>query len=193
MQRIGVFVCWCGSNIAATVDVERVSQALAKEPGVVFSTNYQYMCSQTGQQMIQDKIHELGLTGVVICSCSPRMHEQTFRKACEKAGLNGYMVEIANIREQCSWIHKDKEEATEKAVILGRAAIAKVQLNAPLTAGTSPVTKRALVIGGGIAGIQAALDLADTGYDVTLVEKNPSVGGVMAQLDKTFPTMDCSI
>jgi len=121
MQRIGVFVCWCGSNIAATVDVERVSQALAKEPGVVFSTNYQYMCSQTGQQMIQEKIHEYGLTGVVICSCSPRMHEQTFRKTCEKAGLNPYMVEIANIREQCSWIHKDKEAGTEKAIILGRA------------------------------------------------------------------------
>ena len=151
MQRIGVFVCWCGSNIAATVDVERVSQALSKEPGVVFSTNYQYMCSQTGQQMIQDKIHEYGLTGVVICSCSPRMHEQTFRKTCEKAGLNPYMVEIANIREQCSWIHKDKEAGTEKAIILGRAAIAKVHLNAPLTAGSSPVTKRALVIGGGMA------------------------------------------
>ena len=161
MQRIGVFVCWCGSNIAATVDVERVSQALSKEPGVVFSTNYQYMCSQTGQQMIQDKIHEYGLTGVVICSCSPRMHEQTFRKTCEKAGLNPYMVEIANIREQCSWIHKDKEAGTEKAIILGRAAIAKVHLNAPLTAGSSPVTKRALVIGGGIAGIQTALDLAE--------------------------------
>ena len=151
MQRIGVFVCWCGSNIAATVDVETVSQALAKEPGVVFSTNYQYMCSQTGQQMIQEKIHEYGLTGVVICSCSPRMHEQTFRKTCEKAGLNPYMVEIANIREQCSWIHKDKEAGTEKAIILGRAAIAKVHLNAPLTAGSSPVTKRALVIGGGMA------------------------------------------
>mgnify|MGYP000799532016 FL=1 len=151
MQRIGVFVCWCGSNIAATVDVERVSQALAKEPGVVFSTNYQYMCSQTGQQMIQEKIHEYGLTGVVICSCSPRMHEQTFRKTCEKAGLNPYMVEIANIREQCSWIHNDKEAGTEKAIILARAAIAKVHLNAPLTAGSSPVTKRALVIGGGMA------------------------------------------
>jgi len=192
MQRIGVFVCWCGSNIAATVDVERVSQALSKEPGVVFSTNYQYMCSQTGQQMIQDKIHEYGLTGVVICSCSPRMHEQTFRKTCEKAGLNPYMVEIANIREQCSWIHKNREEATEKAVILGRAAIAKVQLNAPLTAGTSPVTKRALVIGGGIAGIQTALDIADAGFEVDIVEKKPTIGGKMTQIDKTFPTLDCA-
>ena len=189
MQKIGVFVCHCGTNIAATVDVETVAQTLGKEPGVVFATDYPYMCSQTGQQMIQDKIHELGLTGVVICSCSPRMHEQTFRKACHKAGLNDYMVEIANIREQCSWIHKDKQEATEKAIILGRAAIAKVQLNAPLTAGTSPVTKRALVIGGGIAGIQTALDIAEAGFEVDIVEKQPTIGGKMTQIDKTFPTL----
>ena len=192
MQKIGVFVCHCGTNIAATVDVEKVAQTLGKEPGVVFATDYPYMCSQTGQQMIQDKIHELGLTGVVICSCSPRMHEQTFRKACHKAGLNDYMVEIANIREQCSWIHKDKQEATEKAVILGRAAIAKVQLNAPLTAGTSPVMKRALVIGGGIAGIQTALDIAEAGFEVDIVEKQPTIGGKMTQIDKTFPTLDCA-
>ena len=192
MHKIGVFVCWCGSNIAATVDVQAVSDALAKEPGVVFSTNYQYMCSQAGQDLIAEKIHELGLTGVVICSCSPRMHEATFRKTCEKAGLNPYMVEIANIREQCSWIHKDKESATEKAVILGRAAIAKVQLNAPLTAGTSPVVKRALVIGGGIAGIQTALDIADAGFPVDIVEKKPTIGGKMTQIDKTFPTLDCA-
>ena len=127
MQKIGVFVCHCGTNIAATVDVARVAEMLGREPGVVFATDYPYMCSQTGQQMIQDKIRELGLTGVVICSCSPRMHEQTFRKACAIAGLNDYMVEIANIREQCSWIHKDRQEATEKAILLGRAAIAKVK------------------------------------------------------------------
>lgn len=192
MQKIGVFVCWCGSNIAATVDVEAVSQALSKEPGVVFSTNYQYMCSQTGQDLIQDKIKQFGLTGVVICSCSPRMHENTFRKTCEKAGLNPYLVEIANIREQCSWIHKDKAAATEKAIILGRAAIAKVQLNAPLHAGTSPVKKRALVIGGGIAGIQTALDIADAGFPVDIVEKQPTIGGKMTQIDKTFPTLDCA-
>ena len=192
MQKIGVFVCWCGSNIAATVDVEAVSQALSKEPGVVFSTNYQYMCSQTGQDLIQEKVHELGLTGVVVCSCSPRMHENTFRKTCEKAGLNPYMVEIANIREQCSWIHKDKAEATKKAIILGRAAIAKVMLNAPLQAGTSPVKKRALVIGGGIAGIQTALDIADAGFEVDIVEKKPTIGGKMTQIDKTFPTLDCA-
>ena len=192
MQRIGVFVCWCGSNIAATVDVQAVSEALAREPGVVFSTNYQYMCSQTGQDLIQNKIHEYGLTGVVVCSCSPRMHETTFRKTCEKAGLNPYMVEIANIREQCSWIHKNRDEATAKAIILGRAAIAKVQLNAPLTAMTSPVTKRALVIGGGIAGIQTALDIADAGFEVDIVEKQPTIGGKMTQIDKTFPTLDCA-
>ena len=192
MQRIGVFVCWCGSNIAATVDVEKVSQVLAQEPGVVFSTNYQYMCSQAGQELIQESIKNYNLTGVVICSCSPRMHETTFRKACEKAGLNPYMVEIANIREQCSWIHKDKETATEKAVVLGRAAIAKVHLNAPLTAGKSPVKKRALVIGGGIAGIQTALDIADAGFEVDIVEKQPTIGGKMTQIDKTFPTLDCA-
>ncbi len=192
MQKIGVFVCWCGSNIAATVDVEAVSQALGREPGVVFSTNYQYMCSQTGQELIREKIRELGLTGVVVCSCSPRMHENTFRKTCERAGLNPYMVEIANIREQCSWIHKDRQAATQKAIVLGRAAIAKVLLNAPLQAGTSPVRKRALVIGGGIAGIQTALDIADAGFAVDLVEKQPTIGGKMTQIDKTFPTLDCA-
>ena len=192
MQRIGVFVCWCGSNIAATVDVQQVAKVLGQEPGVVFSTDYQYMCSQAGQELIQNSIREYNLTGVVICSCSPRMHETTFRKTCEKAGLNPYMVEIANIREQCSWIHKDMATATEKAVILGRAAIAKVHLNAPLTAGKSPVTKRALVIGGGIAGIQTALDIADAGFEVDIVEKKPTIGGKMTQIDKTFPTLDCA-
>ena len=192
MQRIGVFVCWCGSNIAATVDVKNVAETLGKEPGVVFSADYQYMCSQAGQDLIKDSIKEHKLTGVVICSCSPRMHEATFRKAAAAAGINPYMVEIANIREQCSWIHKDMATATEKAIILGRAAIAKVHLNAPLTAGESPVTKRALVIGGGIAGIQTALDIADAGYEVDIVEKSPTIGGKMAQIDKTFPTLDCA-
>ena len=156
------------------------------------SVNYQYMCSQAGQEMIASAIAEHRLTGVVVCSCSPRMHEATFRKTCEKAGLNPYMVEIANIREQCSWIHKDKAVATEKAIILGRAAIAKVQLNAPLTAGESPVVKRALVIGGGIAGIQTALDIAEAGFPVDIVEKEPTIGGKMTQIDKTFPTLDCA-
>lgn len=192
MQRIGVFVCWCGSNIAATVDVQKVSELLRNEPGVVISENYQYMCSQAGQDMIKNAIHEHGLTGIVICSCSPRMHEATFRKTAAAAGINPYMVEIANVREQCSWVHKDIADATEKAVILGRAAIAKVNLNAPLVPGETPVTKRALVIGGGIAGIQTALDIADAGFEVDIVETKPTIGGKMAQLDKTFPTLDCA-
>ena len=192
MQRIGVFVCWCGSNIAGTVDVQKVAEALRNEPGVVHSANYQYMCSQAGQELIKDAIKEHKLTGIVVCSCSPRMHEATFRKTAQAAGLNPYMVEIANIREQCSWIHKDMAEGTEKAIVLGRTAIAKVNLNAPLTPGESPVTKRALVIGGGIAGIQTALDIADAGFYVDIVEKKPTIGGKMAQLDKTFPTLDCA-
>lgn len=192
MQRIGVFVCWCGSNIAATVDVQKVSELLRNEPGVVISENYQYMCSQAGQDMIKNAIHEHGLTGIVICSCSPRMHEATFRKTAAAAGINPYMVEIANVREQCSWVHKDIADATEKAVILGRAAIAKVNLNVPLVPGETPVTKRALVIGGGIAGIQTALDIADAGFEVDIVETKPTIGGKMAQLDKTFPTLDCA-
>ena len=151
MQRIGVFVCHCGSNIAATVDVKKVVELAAKEPGVVHAEDYQYMCSEAGQAKIQEAIKEKNLTGVVVCSCSPRMHEATFRKAAERAGLNPYMVEIANIREHCSWIHKDMEEATKKAVILARAAIAKVNLNTPLQPGESRVTKRALIIGGGMA------------------------------------------
>ena len=192
MQRIGVFICWCGSNIAATVDVVKVAETIKNEPGVAFAANYQYMCSENGQQLIKQAIKEHNLTGIVVGACSPRMHEATFRKAAEEAGLNPYMVEIANIREHCSWIHKDMDEATEKAVILVRTAIAKVKLNAPLTAGESPVAKRALVIGGGIAGIQAALDIADAGFKVDIVEKNATIGGRMAQLDKTFPTLDCS-
>ena len=192
MQRIGVFICWCGSNIAATVDVKKVAETIKSEPGVVYSENYQYMCSENGQQLIKQAIKEHNLTGIVVGACSPRMHEATFRKAAEAAGLNPYMVEIANIREHCSWIHKDMDEATEKAVVLVRTAIAKVKLNAPLQAGESPVKKRALVIGGGIAGIQAALDIADAGFEVDIVEKNATIGGRMSQLDKTFPTLDCS-
>ena len=192
MQRIGVFVCHCGTNIAGTVDVGTVAQTLGKEPGVVVATDYQYMCSEAGQNLIKDAVKEHNLTNVVICSCSPRMHEATFRKAAASVGLNPYMVEVANIREQCSWIHKDKEEATRKAIVLGRTAIAKVRLNAPLTAGETPVTKRALVIGGGIAGIQSALDIADAGFEVDTVEKQPTIGGKMTQIDKTFPTLDCA-
>jgi len=192
LQKIGVFICWCGSNIAATVDVKKVAEAALHEPGVVFSADYQYMCSESGQTLMKNTIKEKGLTGVVVCSCSPRMHEATFRKAAESCGLNPYMVEIANIREHVSWIHKNMEEATEKAVILMRAAVAKVNLNQSLVAGKSDVVKRALVIGGGIAGIQTAIDIADAGYEVDIVEKKPTIGGKMSQLDKTFPTLDCA-
>ena len=192
MPRIGVFVCWCGSNIAGTVDVQAVAEALKNEPGVVLATTYQYMCSGAGQQMIREAIAEHRLTGLVVCSCSPRMHEATFRKTAAAAGLNPYMVEIANIREQCSWVHKDMTAGTEKAILLGRAAVAKVNLNTPLTPGETPVTKRALVIGGGIAGIQTALDIAEAGFPVDIVEQKPTIGGKMAQLDKTFPTLDCA-
>ncbi len=192
MQRIGVFVCHCGTNIAGTVDVKAVAEALKNEPGVVFSTDYQYMCSQAGQDLIKNAIAEHKLTGVVVCSCSPRMHEATFRKTVAAAGLNSYMLEIANVREQCSWVHKEMPIGTEKAIILGKAAVAKVNLNAPLIPGESPVTKRALVIGGGIAGIQTALDIADAGFPVDIVETKPTIGGKMAQLDKTFPTLDCA-
>ena len=192
MQRIGVFVCHCGTNIAGTIDVKAVAEAVKHEQGVVFSTDYQYMCSQAGQNMIIDAVKENNLTGIVVCSCSPRMHEATFRKTAATAGLNPYMVEIANIREQCSWVHKEMPVGTEKAIILAKAAVAKVNLNAPLTPGESPVTKRALVIGGGIAGIQTALDIADAGFPVDIVETKPTIGGKMAQLDKTFPTLDCA-
>ena len=192
MQRVGVFVCHCGSNIAATVDVEQVAAALKLEPSVVHVEDYQYLCSEAGQGKIIAAIKEHHLTGIVVSACSPRMHELTFRKAAVRAGLNPYMVEIANIREQCSWIHKDKVEGTEKAVILTRAAASKVNLNTPLFEGESRVVKRALVIGGGIAGIQTALDIAEAGYEVDIVEKTPTIGGRMAQIDKTFPTLDCS-
>ena len=192
MRRIGVFVCHCGSNIAATVDVKKVVELALREPGVVHAEDYPYMCSEAGQSRIAQAIREKQLDGLVVCSCSPRMHEATFRKCAEKNGLNPYLVEIANIREHCSWIHKNIEEATQKAAILMRAAVAKVHLNAPLQAGTSKVTKRALVIGGGIAGIQTALDIAEAGFQVDIVEKEPSIGGRMSQLDKTFPTLDCS-
>ena len=192
MERIGVFVCHCGTNIAGTVDVAKVAEELGKVDGVVYSTHYTYMCSSAGQKMIEDHIKDDKLTGVVLCSCSPRMHEKTFRLCAERAGLNPYKVEVANIREQTSWVMKDMEQATEKAIALGKAAIAKTILDTPLIAGETPMTKRALVIGGGIAGITAALDIADAGFPVDIVEKDYTVGGKMAKLDKTFPTLDCA-
>ncbi len=192
MQRVGVFICWCGTNISNTVNIDEVMTAVENMPGVAYSKDYQYMCSEIGQNLVKDTIKEHNLNRIVVASCSPRMHESTFRKAAEAAGLNPYLLEIANIREHCSWVHKDKEAATQKAISLTRAAVAKAILNDELIPGEVGVERRALVIGGGIAGIQTALDIADAGYEVDLVEKTPSIGGKMAQLDKTFPTLDCS-
>jgi heterodisulfide reductase subunit A len=191
-SKIGVYICHCGVNIAATVDVEEVTDFASKLPNVAIARNYTYVCSEPGQELIKNDIKELGLDKIVVSSCSPRMHEPTFRSTIEEAGLNPYCLEMANIREQCSWVHDDLEEATEKAKGLVAAAVAKASLLEPLEAKEFDVTPAALVIGGGIAGIQAALDIADAGRKVYLVEKEPSIGGHMAQLDKTFPTLDCS-
>ncbi|ATW25111.1 hypothetical protein DCMF_10315 [Candidatus Formimonas warabiya] len=192
MRRVGVFICHCGTNISATVDVEKVAEAAKAMPNVVFAMDYKYMCSEPGQAVIKEAIQTHQLNRVVVASCTPRMHEPTFRKTLAGAGLNPYLFEMANLREQCSWVHTDKEKATAKAIDLVRMAVAKVARNQELFTSTIPVTKRALVIGGGIAGMQAALDIADAGHQVTLVEREATIGGKMAMLDKTFPTLDCS-
>jgi len=192
MARMGVFVCWCGSNIAENVDCEEVARYAAKLPSVVIARSYKYMCSDPGQKIVTDAIEELKLTGVVVASCSPRMHEPTFRKAATTVGLNAYMLEMANIREHCSWVHNNRREATEKAKDLIRILVEKVKRNVPLDEIEVPVTQRVMVIGAGIAGIQAALDVASAGYEVALVERQASIGGYMSLLDETFPTLDCS-
>jgi heterodisulfide reductase subunit A len=192
MPRIGVFVCHCGENIAATVDAAAVAQAAANFPGVVHSVDYKYMCSDPGQNLIREAIREKRLTGVVVAACSPRMHEPTFRRTCADAGLNAFLCEMANVREHCSWVHEKLPETTEKAIDLVRIMVEKVKRNRPLYPIKVPVTKTALVIGGGIAGIQASLDIANAGHKVILVERDPSIGGHMAQLSETFPTLDCS-
>jgi len=192
MARMGVFVCWCGANIAETVDCDDVARYASTLPSVVVARSYKYMCSDPGQRLITDAITEHNLTGVVVASCSPRMHEPTFRKAVAVAGLNPYMLEMANIREHCSWVHTNRREATEKAKDLVRLLVEKVKRNAPLQEIEVPVTQRVMVIGAGIAGIQAALDVAAAGYEVALVERKASIGGYMAMLDETFPTLDCS-
>jgi len=192
VKRIGVFICWCGSNIAGTLEIDKMVAAAKTMSGVVYVDQNKYTCSEIGQAMIRDAIKEYSLNRVVIAACSPRMHENTFRKTVVSAGLNPYYLEIANIREQCSWVHKDREAGTAKAISLIRTAVAKAAMNEALFAVEMPIIRRALVIGGGIAGIQAALDIADTGFEVDLVEREPSIGGRMAQLDKTFPTLDCS-
>ncbi len=192
MTRIGVFTCWCGENIARNVDVQSVADQAAHLPTVRCSVACKYMCSDPGQKLIRDKIAEERLDAVVIASCSPHMHLKTFRKAAERAGINPYLVEMANIREHCSWVHHDRPRATAKAVDLIRMSVAKVRQNRALEPIRVPVTRKALVIGGGVAGIQAALDLADAGIPVVLVEREPSIGGKMAGLSETFPTLDCS-
>lgn len=190
--RIGVYVCECGVNIAATVDVPAVVAMAERMPGVVLARPHKYMCSEPGQQTIQDDIRKHHLNRVVVASCTPRMHEPTFQRAVEAAGLNPYQFEMANIREHVSWVVRDRGDATEKAKRLVRSAVARVAFHVPLEARQEPVTRAALVVGGGIAGIQTALAIADSGYPVYLVEKEPSIGGRMAQLDKTIPTLDCS-
>jgi heterodisulfide reductase subunit A len=192
--RIGVFVCDCGLNIAGSVDTETLRAYAETLPDVVVGVRNRYTCADPGQQEIKEVIDEHNLNRVVVASCSPRLHEPTFRNCVSEAGLNSYLFEMANIREHCSWVHlQDKEAATRKAKDIVRTAVARARWLRPQDEEKLSVTDAALVIGGGVAGIQAALDLADAGYQVFLVEKEPSIGGIMAQLDKTYPTMDCSI
>jgi heterodisulfide reductase subunit A len=190
--KIGVYICHCGSNIAGTVDAEAVARFAQDLEGVVVARDYKFMCSDPGQELIKKDIRELGLNRVVVASCSPTMHEPTFRRACQDAGLNPYLFEMANIREQASWVTEDKDKATEKAKALVSAAVRRVFYHQPLETKEVPVNPNTLVVGGGIAGIQAALKIADSEHQVYLVERTPSIGGHMAQLDKTFPTLDCS-
>lgn len=192
MARIGVFTCHCGENIGATVDCAKVAELSRSIPGVVHSVDYKYMCSDPGQRMIQEAIAEHRLDGVVVAACSPRMHEPTFRAAVAEAGLNPYLCEMANLREHCSWVHEKGDATTRKAADLVRMNVEKVKRNKPLHPIKVPVTKAALVVGGGVAGIQVALDIANAGHRVVLVEKSPSIGGHMSQLSETFPTLDCS-
>jgi len=190
--KIGVYVCDCGINIAGTVNVPEVVKFAKELPNVTVAREYKYQCSDPGQKMIKEDIKTQGLNRVVVASCTPRMHEVTFQNAIAEAGLNPYYFAMANIREHVAWVVKDSEAATAKAKRLVRSAVARVALQNELFARKEPVTPTTLIVGAGIAGIQAALTIADAGYKVYLVEREPSIGGVMAQLDKTFPTLDCS-
>jgi len=190
--RIGVYICHCGTNISGTVDVEKVAEFARGLPSVVVARDSKYTCSDPGQNLIKEDIKNYNLNRVVVASCSPRMHEPTFRRACQDAGLNQYLFEMANIREHCSWVHEDSGMATEKAKALVSAAVRRVYYHEPLETKEVPVNPNVLVVGGGVAGIQAALEIADSGHQVYLVEKEPSIGGHMAHFDKTFPTLDCA-
>jgi heterodisulfide reductase subunit A len=190
--KIGVYVCHCGTNIAGMVDVEAVTRFAAQLPGVAIARHYAYMCSDPGQALIQEDIRNEGLNRVVVASCSPLMHETTFRRACAEAGLNPYLFQMTNIREHCSWVSEDPSWATEKAKALVSAAVRRVEWHQDLYTRRVSVKPAALVVGAGIAGIEAALRLADAGKKVYLVERKPSIGGHMAQLYKTFPTLDCA-
>jgi heterodisulfide reductase subunit A2 len=190
--RVGVYICHCGTNIAGTVDVEAVTQFAASLPGVVVARHYSYMCSDPGQGLIKNDIVMEGLNRVIVASCTPNMHEGTFRKACSEAGLNPFLFQMTNIREHCSWVTDDPRAATEKAESLVAAAVRRVAWQVPLEMRQVEVKQSALVVGAGIAGIEAALRLADSGKHVYLVEREPSIGGHMSRLYKTFPTLDCA-
>ncbi|MFX1368060.1 MAG: FAD-dependent oxidoreductase, partial [Promethearchaeota archaeon] len=191
--RVGVFLCHCGNNIAGVVDIGNIMEAIGNLPNVEHVEDYKYLCSKPGQQLLKDKIKKHRLDRIVIASCSPRMHELTFRQTTREAGLNAFLLDIANIREHVSWIHaEDPEAATEKAIDLVKMSIARAKLLEPLEETEVSIAKSSLVVGAGIAGISAALDLANAGYRVYLVEKDPTIGGHMAMWDKTFPTLDCS-
>ena len=190
--RIGVYICHCGTNIAGMVDVEAVSEYAASLGNVIISRHYAYMCSDPGQALIQDDIRGESLDRVVVASCSPLMHETTFRRACAEAGLNPFLFQMTNIREHCSWVSEDPGNATQKAKALVSAAVRRVKYHSPLEARQVAMKQAALVVGAGIAGIEAALRLADAGKHVYMVERQPSIGGHMAQLYKTFPTLDCA-
>jgi heterodisulfide reductase subunit A len=191
-EKVGVYICHCGTNIAATVDVEEVAKYASGLEGVAVARHYTYMCSDPGQALIKEDIAKYGLDRVVVASCSPIMHEMTFRNVCAEAGLNPFLFQMTNIREHVSWVTNDPSEATEKAKSLVSAAVRRVRLQSPLETRHVGVKQSALVVGGGIAGIEAALRMADAGKHVYLVEKEPSIGGHMAQLYKTFPTLDCA-